>query len=160
MTDPSQPTPQTSRLCTATSADGSPCRAWAVRGSHPPRCAPHGGGAAPVGAPTGNQNARTHGFYARTRLPSTGRTSGTGPATAAVIAKLCIKHLRITRHIDQHKHELPIPELAHLCHLYSTNFSRLVSAVANHYGALSPADFKALFARLLRQHSPDTEQTT
>jgi hypothetical protein len=31
------------RHCTATKRDGTPCRAWAVRGSDPPRCAAHGG---------------------------------------------------------------------------------------------------------------------
>ena len=39
------------------------CRAWAVRGSDPPLCAPHTKGK--VGAPVGNQNRRTHGFYSQ-----------------------------------------------------------------------------------------------
>jgi hypothetical protein len=60
----------TSRRCTATCADGSPCRAWAVHGTDPPRCAPHGGGKAPVGAPAGNQNALTHGYYAAPSPPA------------------------------------------------------------------------------------------
>jgi len=51
-----------SRRCTATKADGSPCRAWATRGSDPPLCGAHLGR---VGAPEGNQNARKHGAYAR-----------------------------------------------------------------------------------------------
>ena len=52
------------------------CRAWAVRNSNPPLCAAHGGRAASPeprrrggGAPLGNQNARTHGFYASTLDP-------------------------------------------------------------------------------------------
>jgi hypothetical protein len=50
--------------CTATTKKGKPCQARAVRdpspdGRDPPRCAAHGGG-----RPAGNQNARTHGFYA------------------------------------------------------------------------------------------------
>lgn len=32
-----------SRRCTAVCQDGTPCRAWAVRGSDPPRCSSHGG---------------------------------------------------------------------------------------------------------------------
>lgn len=40
------------------------CRAWAVRGSDPPLCASHTGDKQ-VGAPPGNQNRRTHGFYGR-----------------------------------------------------------------------------------------------
>jgi hypothetical protein len=38
------------------------CKAWAIRGSDPPLCSPHSRGT--VGAPPGNQNRRTHGFYA------------------------------------------------------------------------------------------------
>jgi len=52
-----------SRRCTALRKDGEPCRAWAVRGSDPPRCGAHGGGSASAGAPAGNQNARKHGVY-------------------------------------------------------------------------------------------------
>jgi len=32
-----------SRRCTALCLDGTPCRAWAMRGTEPPRCASHGG---------------------------------------------------------------------------------------------------------------------
>jgi len=66
-----------STRCTTICTDGSPCRAWAVRGIDPPRCAAHGGGRAPVGAPKGNQNARTHGFYARRDVPDEGWTIDT-----------------------------------------------------------------------------------
>ncbi|MGD2146854.1 MAG: hypothetical protein PVH41_09185 [Anaerolineae bacterium] len=54
----------TSRPCTATTAAGNPCRAWAVRGSKPALCAAHGGGRWPVGPPQGNVNALRHGYYA------------------------------------------------------------------------------------------------
>ena len=40
------------------------CRAWAMRGSDPPLCASHAGRTTGAGAPDGNQNRRTHGFYA------------------------------------------------------------------------------------------------
>ena len=43
------------------------CRAWAVRDSNPPLCAAHGDRRG--GAPLGNQNALTHGFYASTLNP-------------------------------------------------------------------------------------------
>ena len=36
------------------------CKAWAVRGSDPPRCSPHSGRA---GAPPDNTNHQTHGYY-------------------------------------------------------------------------------------------------
>jgi len=48
-----------SRRCSATTRAGEPCKAWAVRGGQ--LCAAHSG---KVGAPVGNQNRRTHGFYA------------------------------------------------------------------------------------------------
>ena len=36
------------RRCTARTAHGRPCRAWAVRGSEPARCCVHGGSRRPV----------------------------------------------------------------------------------------------------------------
>ena len=43
------------------------CRAWAIRDSDPPRCSAHTPGK--VGAPPGNRNNLTHGFYASTLDP-------------------------------------------------------------------------------------------
>ena len=48
--------------CTAITAQGKPCQAWAIHGSNPPRCAPHAG---LTGAAQDNQNAVTHGYYRR-----------------------------------------------------------------------------------------------
>ena len=51
------------------------CRAWAIRGSDPPLCSAHTHGKAcpesnrRIGAPPGNRNNFTHGFYARTLHP-------------------------------------------------------------------------------------------
>lgn len=59
--------------CSHTTAAGNPCRAWALQGTDPPACWAHSGRSSPsepvgrqgrAGAPRGNQNARTHGFYA------------------------------------------------------------------------------------------------
>ena len=63
--------------CSATTADGRPCRAYAVKGTDPPLCSAHSGrnracpeqGRRGAGAPRGNQNARTHGFYAQELTP-------------------------------------------------------------------------------------------
>jgi hypothetical protein len=148
------------RCCNATCADGSPCRAWAVRGSDPPRCAPHGGGASPVGAPRGNENARTHGFYARV-----GGTPVPGDRTAEsaedTIVQLCATHMRIVRHIEEHKHELPVPELAALCRLYSSNLSRLTRLVMERYsvGPRPVAEFNDIFRAILSRHLAEDEQT-
>ncbi len=43
------------------------CKAWAIRDSDPPLCAPHTKGL--LGAPLGNRNALKHGFYATTLSP-------------------------------------------------------------------------------------------
>jgi hypothetical protein len=58
-----------SRRCGHLTADGRPCKAWAIRGSDPPRCSAHAGRNAGAGAPCGNQNRRTHGFYSSALLP-------------------------------------------------------------------------------------------
>jgi hypothetical protein len=50
----------TPQRCTHTTAQGAPCKAWAIRNSEPPACASHAGR---TGAPQGNQSARRHGFY-------------------------------------------------------------------------------------------------
>ncbi len=62
------PKPQFIRCSHATAA-GAPCKAWAMHAPTPggpdqPTCAAHAGRAR-GGAPVGNQNARTHGFYGR-----------------------------------------------------------------------------------------------
>jgi glucans biosynthesis protein len=113
--------PQTSRRCTATCADGSPCRAWAVHGTDPPRCAPHGGSKARVGAPKGNQNARTHGFYVDTDVPEAGWSIET------VIADLSAKQARLSRYIDQlyEDDDADVMEFSRLLRLHGMNASRL-----------------------------------
>jgi hypothetical protein len=52
----------TMNLCTAKVASGAPCRAWAIHDSDPPLCPAHSG---LLGAPLGNTNAITHGYYHR-----------------------------------------------------------------------------------------------
>ena len=46
--------------CSTTTAKGTPCQAWAIRGSDPPLCSPHSGLAR---GKKGNQNAVKHGYY-------------------------------------------------------------------------------------------------
>ena len=55
--------------CTDLTKSGTPCKAWAVPETKPPRCAAHGGSKKPPGAPPGNQNAKKHGVYAASELP-------------------------------------------------------------------------------------------
>jgi len=107
--------------CTATCADGSACRAWAVHDTDPPRCAPHGGGKSPVGAPYGNQNALTHGFYARSDVPEGGWTID------LLIADLSEKQAYLSRYIDRlfAADDTDLKELMCLLRVQGMNASRL-----------------------------------
>jgi len=107
--------------CTAISANGRPCRAWAVHGSDPPRCAPHGGGRTPAGAPHGNQNARTHGFYAAAQADEPDQ-----PCTIDfVIADFFRKHYRLARYMDRSGDDLTPDQILAFTRLYGQNASRL-----------------------------------
>ena len=52
-------------LCSATTLSGRPCRAWSVHNTDPPLCSAHAGLNKGAGAPPGNRNRLTHGFYSR-----------------------------------------------------------------------------------------------
>jgi hypothetical protein len=56
----------TMRHCSAKIASGKPCMAWARHDSDPPLCSARSG---LLGAPRGNGNAVTHGFYQKKRSP-------------------------------------------------------------------------------------------
>jgi hypothetical protein len=117
---------RTGRRCTATCADGTPCRAWAVHGTDPPRCAPHGGGRASACAPLGNQNARTHGFYVEHAAPDLSEALSPDECTIdVVIEDLFRKHMSLSRYIDDHLDDLPPATLARLCGLHAQTSSRL-----------------------------------
>lgn len=107
-----------SRRCTATTAAGNPCRNWAVPGTNPPRCGSHGGTERRQGAPIGNTNARTHGFY----LPS----STHPPYTIdEIIADLSSKQRLLSQHIDQLTDDADLPALVTLFRLHAQTASRL-----------------------------------
>ena len=125
----------TSRPCSATRADGKPCRAWAVRGSDPALCAAHGGGGSLVGAPPGNVNALRHGYYSARPADSdrTGgdHTEGESPLPEdctidAVIDMLYHKQILLDDFIDQilAAGRPAIEELAHLLKIHGQNASR------------------------------------
>lgn len=57
-----------STRCSAITTSG-PCRAWAVRGTDPPLCSAHSGRSKGAGAPPGNTNALTAGFYSPALRP-------------------------------------------------------------------------------------------
>ncbi len=49
--------------CSAMTAAGKACKAWAVRESDPPLCSAHAGRNVGAGGKAGNSNALKHGFY-------------------------------------------------------------------------------------------------
>jgi len=94
--------------CEATRKDGQPCRAWAVRGSDPPRCAAHRGRAAPqVG-----RRARPGGEVAGQSLDPT-------------IAELARRLDQVCAYIDEHMAELDHSAYARLAALQGTLSARL-----------------------------------
>lgn len=104
--------------CTATTAAGNPCQAWAVVDTEPPRCAAHGGTGKGPGAPTANQNALKHGLFATSPQPP--------PTIGAIIDDLYSKQLGISAFIDQEMHtETEIEDLVRLLQLHGQNASRL-----------------------------------
>ena len=110
--------------CPATNKDGTPCRAFAVRGSDPPLCSSHGGGRAPVGAPAGNQNARTHGFYVDVIAPLPD-PEHVPDSIADVIHDLAVKQARLSKIINGRLNTSDIDVLARLLELHAQTASRL-----------------------------------
>jgi hypothetical protein len=104
----------TPRRCSATTKAGSQCRAFAVRGTDPPLCSIHAG-ITVGGAPQGNRNAVTHGFYASTDISD-------------VILDLASKQAQLSQLIDACFEKLDprtIPDLARLLALHGQNASRI-----------------------------------
>lgn len=77
------------RRCTV-----SGCKAWAMRGSDPPRCSPHSG---KVGAPLGNQNRRIHGFYATAVHPEELGDLDTRAGDSTLKAEIAITRIALRR---------------------------------------------------------------
>ena len=115
----------TSRRCTATCADGSPCRAWAVHGTHPPLCSAHRPDA-DWGAPAGNQNALKHGYYA-TCPDQRGGNLPDDCTIDTIIDMLYDKQVALDRYIDRilTTGRPSTQELIHLLRIHGQNASRL-----------------------------------
>lgn len=99
----------TSRRCTADCQDGSPCRAWAVHGTEPPRCSAHGG-----------------------ERPSISVASVELPASEdchidAVIDDLYRKQMILSHTIDhiQEAEGIPLKDVARLLRIHGQNAGRL-----------------------------------
>lgn len=106
-------------ICTATKADGTPCKAWAIADTDPPRCAAHGGATGKPGAPKGNQNAVKHGFYAGYTAP--------GVTIDDVLDDLAAKQRALSDYITARLEdpETDVANIAHLFALHAQTASRL-----------------------------------
>ena len=103
--------------CTALKHNQTPCKAWAVKETNPPRCAAHGGGKKPVGAPPGNKNAEKHGAYAQPKAA--------GPDIDERIADLNRRIESLSAYIDTHTADLDTEILIKLLALHGQLSSRL-----------------------------------
>lgn len=102
--------------CRATKGDGMPCRAWAVQGTDPPRCAAHGGAPTPPGAPAGNNNAQTHGAYTSAQVSAD---------LTARIDDLDRRIRQLSDYIDHHLADLAPEDFTRLAALQGQLSSRL-----------------------------------
>ncbi len=119
--------------CTATTAAGKPCRAWAVADTEPPICAAHGGTGKKPGAPTENKNALKHGNFAAPSQPPL--------SINTIIDDLSGKQFRISRLLDDAIEDLSdkdtdIELMVRLLQLHGQNASRL-GRLLRHKRALS-----------------------
>ena len=109
------------RRCTATTRAENQCRAWAVPGTQPPRCAAHGGTKKAPGAPPGNQNARTHGFYS-----ATSGLAAEIPHIDDVLADLYARQQAISDYLEiATQDECTVEQLVPVFELHARNASRL-----------------------------------
>ena len=108
--------PAVSRRCSARTPGGHPCRAWAMNGSEPPKCAAHTG---KLGPPEKNDNAKKHGFYSQPVKEFAGIED--------VVADLLERQAQLSGFIGQQAAggELDCGEMAKLLALLGQNASRI-----------------------------------
>jgi hypothetical protein len=70
------------------------CNAFAMRESDPPRCSPHSG---KVGAPEGNRNRLTHGFYSTAVHPEELADFASHASEATLLAEIAITRIALRR---------------------------------------------------------------
>ena len=109
----------TSRRCTATCLNGTPCRAWAVHGTDPPRCSAHRGASGAIEAPVGNEKALKHGGRAEVEVTE-------DCSIDVVIERLYQRQVQLDAYITERwESGVSVGELAHVLRLHGQNASRL-----------------------------------
>ncbi len=108
-----------SQRCNATTKSGRACRAWAVAGTDPPRCAAHGGA-----------RATTH--WTKSDPPTAERLRQDPPSKCPKPPETigdALEHLarnlaRLTDFIERHADELSVDEMARLSGVLGLNLAR------------------------------------
>ena len=111
------PTNRDKIRCTATNRDGTPCKAWAVHGTSPPRCSAHAGRNAGAGAPAGNQNRRAHGFYSRVLTAGELADLVTFADDLSLADEIAIARVTLRRAMERLTTDLETDELTNLAKL-------------------------------------------
>ena len=104
-----------SQRCTATTRRGLPCRAWAVRGSDPPRCVAHGSRTGAATARDRRLDPAADASPERSRPPAMPAKDGDGALLRrrfdAVIEDLQRRHWDLSNYIDDHTDEMRSAQL-------------------------------------------------
>lgn len=117
--------------CTGTTKAGTPCPYSAKQGTDPPRCGIHRVGGGPkAGAPVGNKNAETHGYYSKPDLSAKAQAGAPANDLDAIIANLQHKCTHLSHVIDAKADDLDPLEHAQLLDLYGRLCSRIQRLIA------------------------------
>jgi len=128
---------------------GKPCKAWAVRGSDPPRCVAHGGSAGRVGAPPGSKNALKHGAYSEPDEQLIDLDD--------VIADCKRRFVRLGAYIDEHVADLEVSDYRALLALHGQLASRIsrLERDLQKMGGGEASDFMQVIGEALDRLSKD-----
>jgi hypothetical protein len=116
--------------CTAVRKDGLPCRAWAVAGSDPPRCAAHGGKRPPACL-----SDMLPGFDLPTRSDTRAGSPRPGPLDrsdqSSITAEEAVSFLAallkwLADYMATHAEEFTVDDVARLSAVYGQNVGRYV----------------------------------
>lgn len=122
--------------CSATTIKGQPCRAWAIRDSQPPLCSAHAGRNTGSGAPAGNQNRRTHGFYALDFTEQELADLVAMPEAVELIDELAAARIHLRRlilYLSEHFEAITPSTLATLSPLVTASLNTIASLARSHH---------------------------
>ncbi len=122
--------------CASTTKKGQPCRAWSIRDRQPPACSAHAGRNTGAGAPAGNQNRVTHGFYAGdfTERELADLVSLAGAIDLIDEMAVARIHLRrLTSFLSKRFEDIPAGNLASISPLITTSLNTIANLIRTHH---------------------------